>query len=412
MKLWKQLVICLIVLVVGVGLWARFFPGAGQVLAKWGIDWLPIATASTPPAGQGGQQAGGQQAGAQGQGQPQGQGQRRQGPPQSPVYAQPAASATINDRLSAIGTGRANNSVVVTPFSSGRIVELPVESGQTVTAGTVLAKLDRDAEEIAVDRARIALDNERANLQRVTALRASNTATAVQATEAELAARNAELALRDAQLTLQRRNIVAPIAGVVGILPVSVGNYVTASTSLATIDDRSQILLDFVVPETVASKIEIGAPIETTAVSRPGETFAGKISAIDNRIDATSRTLKVQARVTNPDDRLRAGMSFKVTMRFPGDTFPSVDPLAIQWGTDGAYIWTVVDGKAARLPVKVIQRNTDSVLVDAKLAPGVLVVTEGVQSVRQGAQLQIANLQSPPNVAQAAPATPATQAGN
>ena len=84
-------------------------------------------------------------------------------------------------------------------------------------------------------------------------------------------------------------------------------------------------------------------------------------------------------------------MSFQVTMKFPGDTYPSVDPLAIQWGTDGAFVWAVRDGKAERVPVRIIQRNTESVLVSAELAESDSVVTEGVHVVRDGAELLIAS---------------------
>ena len=77
-------------------------------------------------------------------------------------------------------------------------------------------------------------------------------------------------------------------------------------------------------------------------------------------------------------------------MRFPGDTYPSVSPLAIQWGADGAFVWAIFDGRAKRTPVRIIQRNTESVLVEADLASGDLVVTEGIHAVREGAELLIA----------------------
>jgi RND family efflux transporter MFP subunit len=369
MAFWKQLLVSLFVIVAAAGLWVKFFPGAPGLLDRWGLDWIPVATATTPPPG----------------------GQRSQRNQQRPiVVAEPVVSATINDRLSAIGTGRAVSSVVVTPFAAGRLTDVSVTSGTAVSAGDVIARLDADAEEIALDRARIALDDARARRERVSALRSSNTVTAVQLTEAELAVRNTELALRDAELTLERRSIVAPISGVVGIISVSAGNYVTSQSEIATIDDRSEILVDFWVPERFASLLSVGDPLEATSVARPGEVFAGAVSAVDNRIDSASRTLRVQASIDNPADALRAGMSFRVGMRFPGDTFPAVNPLAIQWGTDGAFVWAVRDGVAKRTPVRVIQRNTDSVLVDARIEPGVMVVTEGIHAVREGAPLDIA----------------------
>lgn len=377
MAFWKQSLLCLLVVVVAAALWMRFFPGAPQVLAGWGIDWAPAATTETSRA-----EDDDDEAGTDGESD---EAWRRGG-----VVAAPIAVATINDRLMAIGTGRALSSVVVTPFTSGRLTEVRVRSGATVDAGEEIARLDSDSEQIAVDRASIALADSRARLERVQALRTTNTITAVQETEAELEVRNAELALREAELALERRSVTAPISGVVGILPVSEGNYITSDTEVATIDDRSKILVDFWVPERYAGAIEVGMPLTAGSVARPTESYEGTVNAIDNRIDADSRTLRVEARITNPADTLRAGMAFQVSMRFPGDTYPAVDPLAIQWGSEGAYVWAVQDGRARRTPVTVIQRNSESVLVDGTFVDDDMVVVEGVHNVREGSDVLIA----------------------
>jgi RND family efflux transporter MFP subunit len=374
MAVWKQALISLFVIAAGFAAWAWYYPGANEVLARWGVDWLPVASAEVTPDAPAGQA----------------EGKRRGGGGPGMVVTAPVTRATINDRLAAIGTGRANQSVVVTPYAAGRMTEVLVESGAAVAAGDVIARLDAEAEEIALDRAKIALADAEARQARVQALRESNTATAVQVNEAELAVENARLAVRDAELALARRSIPAPIAGVVGILPVAAGNYVTPQTEIARIDDRSRILIDFWAPERYASIIAVGMPVSATSVARPDQVFQGTVSAIDNRIDEASRTLQVQASVANPGDLLRAGMSFRVTMEFPGDTYPAVDPLAVQWGADGAFVWSVEDGKAKRTSVRIIQRNTDTVLVDAPLADGAQVVTEGIHSVREGAPLRIA----------------------
>jgi len=373
MAVWKQLLLCVGLLAVAAVLWIRFVPGADQTLADWGMDWA-VAAVSDNAASEGAQGAGGPGARGFGGGTPL-------------VITSQSVSATINDRLTAIGTGRALHSVTVTPFSSGRLTEVLVEPGARVAAGTPIATLDSESEQIALDRAVIAREDARARLDRVNALRTSNTVTDVQVNEARLAFDNAELEVRNADLALERRSIVAPITGVVGILPVSAGNYVTQQSEIATIDDRSQIIIDFWVPERFSTMISVGAPVSARAVARVGEQFSGEVSAIDNRVDEDSRTLRVQATIANEGDLLRAGMSFQVSMRFPGDTYPSVDPLAIQWGTDGAYIWAVDEGRARRVPVTIIQRNTDSVLVAADVPEGTTVVTEGVHSVREGGEV-------------------------
>lgn len=369
MPLWKQLLLSLAVIAVAFVAWARFFPGAEPVLARWGLEWMA-------PAGDGPGQGGGE---------------ARNGPGQNVarVVTAPVSTATINDRLAAIGTSRALNSVSVMPFSAGRLIEIAVESGAHVAAGDVIARIDSDAEEIALDRARIALADAGARLERAKALRASSTVTAVQVTEAELAVSNARLAVRDAELTLERRSILAPISGIVGIIPVSIGNHVTTQTVIATIDDRSRIVVDFWVPERFAGMVSVGQPVSAAALARPNDSFAGVVHAIDSRIDPTSRTLQVQASIDNSRDLLRAGMAFQVEMRFAGDTYPAVDPLAVQWGAEGAFVWLVEDGLARRVPVRVIQRNTDSILVSGDLGGAGQVVTEGIHAVREGAPVRL-----------------------
>ena len=77
-------------------------------------------------------------------------------------------------------------------------------------------------------------------------------------------------------------------------------------------------------------------------------------------------------------------------MRFPGESYPSVDPLAIQWSTDGAYIWVLDDErKARRVNVRVVQRNTDSVLISGDIGDAERVVTQGIHAVREGAVVRV-----------------------
>jgi len=383
MAVWKQLILGLVVLVIGAALWIGFVPGSRDLLARWGVDlpaFAAVQPASSPSqsAGSGGGNGGGGGRGGGGRGGP------------TTVVTAPVTRATINDRLSAIGTGNAIRSVTVLPFVPGRLVEILVSSGDRIAAGDVIARLDAQAEEIAVARANISLENAQAALERATALLNSRTVTAVTQTDAQLVVQNAELELQQAQLALERRSIVAPIAGIVGILPVELGDYVTSQTEIATLDDRSEILVDFWVAERLVNSVQVGAAVEAGLVARPDMVFTGTVSALDSRIDEASRTMRVQARIANPDDYLRAGMSFQVRMNFPGETYPAVDPLAVQWSTEGAFVWQVREAKAARVPVRIIQRNTDAVLVDADLPENGVVVTEGLQALRDGAAVQIA----------------------
>jgi len=374
MSVWKQLALSLVVLIAAAAAWVKFFPGSDKVLASWGIEWAAASTAKPEKAATEKIAAGGQR---------------------TAVVAQAVTSATINDRLQAIGTGRANATVTVTPYTSGRLTEFLARSGVRIGAGQVIARLDSETEEIALERAKVTRDDAAAKVERMKALRKSSAVTEVQLTEAELELRTGELAVHDAQVALDRRSVVSPISGIVGILPIEAGNYVTSQSAIATVDDRSSILIDFWVPERFAAAVKVGAAISATPLANPKDSYSGTVSAVDNRIDEKSRTLWVQARIANPADFLRAGMSFQVAMQFPGDTYPAVSPLSVLWGTDGAFVWVVDDGKIKRVPVRIVQRNTEVVLVDAPINSGDMVVTEGVQSVREGSEVRMAGENQP-----------------
>lgn len=367
MAIWKQFGLALVVLAAAFVAWIAFFPGARDMLAGAGIGGAGSRTSAGPAAGGEGRQRG-----------------------EAEVIAAAIGRATINDRLQAIGTGRANASVSVNPFDSGRIAEVAVSPGQQVKAGDILARLDSDIQQIALDRAHLNVEDATTKLKRVQTLRTANTASAVQLADAQMVLSTANLAVRDADIALERRTIRAPIGGIVGIIPVEAGAYVTSQTAVATIDDRSRILVDFWVPERFASQIAVGQKVRAASVARPGEVIGGEVTAVDNRLDEASRTMQVQAAIPNDSDRLRAGMSFQVSMQFDGDSFPTVDPLAVQWGADGAFVWQIRDGKAVRTPVRIVQRNTESVLVDGDLPEGQMVVTQGIHLVRDGGDVRIA----------------------
>ena len=374
MRVWKQLLISVGVISAGVLLWGRFVPGANGMLEAAGLPSTLVAAIA--PAGEG-----------QAEGGNQGNG-RRGGFGGGPalVTTKPVAMTVVNDRLNAIGDGEAIRTVTVTPYATGNLTDVLVQSGDRVEQGQVIARLDSDEQRIAADQARVARDSADQKLKRVESLRSSTSAADLQ--DAQTALKAAELALQSAELALSRRDITAPYGGVVGIIAVNPGDYVTTTTAIARIDDRSQILVDYWVPERFATSVKVGGDVSATAVARPGETFTGKVQAIDNRIDQESRTLRVRAQIENPEDLLRAGMSFQVTMRFAGDLYPSVDPLSVQWSADGSYIWRVSGEKVERVPVHIVQRNPDKVLVKAEVAEGDQIVTEGVQTLRPGSAVR------------------------
>lgn len=386
MRVWKQVGVSVAVVGAGLCLWGFYSPEARNVLAAIGLGKAPAGAVEV--AASGGSAAGaptGQNAG----------GARRNGNATLVVTA-PVKKGTVNDRLNAIGNGEAIQSVVVMPQASGTLSEIRTSSGARVVKGQVLARLDDEEQVIERDKAQVALrsavekSNSYKNLQSVSRL---------DVLDAQIAEEAAKLALSTAELNLKRRDIVAPIEGVAGIVAANIGDNVTTQSTIVSIDDRSEILVNFWAPERFATAIKIGMPVEATSISRPGETFKGEIEAVDNRVDEASRTIRIRAKFGNEKDELRAGMSFGVTMRFAGETYASVDPLAVQWDAEGSYVWRVTDNKSNKVRVQIVQRNPDAVLVKAELADGEPVVIEGLQRVREGGAVRAGNQPKPEEVA-------------
>ncbi len=382
MAWWKQLVLSLAVAVAALVAWIAWMPEARLMLERVGV-WSVLegsgaldalaAVGITPaePANGGG-------------GAPPWMGGGTPG-----VVASEVIEVERNATVSAIGTGQALRSVAVTPEADGRLVEVLVQPGQRVTAGDVLARLDADSERIAVDRAELGLEEARDTAARLQRLQGTGSATEVQIREADRSVRSAELALAQAALDLRRRDIRAPIDGAVGFVPAEVGNQVGTSSEITRIDDRSSLLVEFLVPERYLLDIARGTPVTAQPLGRFGIGLEGEISNIDSRVQVDSRSVTVEAEFANPDDALRAGMAFAISIDLPGEETAAVDPLAVQWGRQGAFVWRVDDDRVNRTPIRIVQRAGDLVLVEGALEPGDLVVREGVQTLREGGPVEL-----------------------
>lgn len=366
----RQAGLSIVAVATAVVIWALYVPAAAPVLERAGVYG---ALGLTPPADGPANDT------------------RRGGGALQVVVAE-AVPGRINAEVSAIGDARAIRAVTVRPEATGIIRDLAADPGSYVTEGMLIAQLDDDAEQIALERAHLMVADTTGNLDRLRQLEASGAVTAVQLREADLAVRGAALALRQAELDVDRRRVIAPIDGWIGLIEVEQGDRITAQDMVAVITDRSSIEIDFRVPERYVGQIGVGTPIKVAPLAMRDNIMVGEIVALDNQIDRASRTLKVQGRIDNTGDRLRAGQAFAVTLSFAGETLPGVNPLSVQWSSEGSFVWIVRDGTAARVPVAIRQRNSDLVLVDGALAVGDLVVTEGVQTLRDGAAVSIMNI--------------------
>lgn len=303
--------------------------------------------------------------------------------------------------IEAVGSGKALKAVMLYPEVEGRVTEVLFGAGDAVKAGEPLVRLDREQETLDLELAKVNLANARRTVERYESVDSGRAVAHDRMDEARKQFSLARIRLSQAELALRKRTITAPFAGVVGIPKIEAGDRVAKTTQVATLDDRSALLVDFEVPAALAFGVRKGADFKAITWALRGERFTGTITALGSRIDQETRTLHVRARIPNKKDLLRPGMAFSITLPLAGKRYPSVPSVAIRWQRKGAYVWVVRDGAAARVRVEVIKRNEGWVLVDAGLREGEDVVVEGVQQLRPGMKVRVERRKKPrPAVAQ------------
>ena len=221
-----------------------------------------------------------------------------------------------NDRIAAVGSGRARRQVTISTRVSGVIEKVLFEAGQRVEAEQPLVQLSSEPEAIAVETALAQRAQAADTVARYEQLNSASVSRVARA-EAETALKVADAALRRAREDLNRMTIKAPFAGTVGLTNLQIGDYLAVGTPIVTLDDRSSLIIEFTVPEAVASSIVKGLPVRANLIARSGEIYEGSVASIGTRIDPETRTLSVRAELPNPDLSLIPGSTFSISVRTP-----------------------------------------------------------------------------------------------
>jgi RND family efflux transporter MFP subunit len=311
------------------------------------------------------------------------------------VLVEPLQYHSIQTRVEAVGTSRAIRSIELHPATSGEVVAVKFEPGQRVSAGDVLVELDSRQEKLAVALAEVRLQDAERLFDRYQRTGSSGAILPTDIDAARTAVESTRIELDQARVALEDRTIEAQFDGHVGITEVDPGDRINPDTLITTLDDRSALLVTFEVPEARVSDIRVDDQVAVATWNSLEPTAYGRVVDIGSRIDPVTRTFVARARVANETDALRPGMSFRVSLEVEGTAYPMVAETGVQWGADGANIWSVVDGRAQRIPVQIIQRQQGRVLVDGDIERGALIVVEGIQRMREGIDVSY----EPPNVA-------------
>lgn len=306
-----------------------------------------------------------------------------------PVIAAAVTTARDDLSLEAVGTGRAQRSIALRSETEGKIVDLAMAAGRVFEAGDVLLKLDDAEQRLLLRLAETRLGEAERAEERLRQLVERGASTSTQLDEARTLTEISRLEVERAREALDDRVLRAPFDGVAGLSELEQGAWVDNNMEVASFDDRSVILVGFDLPEALLARVEKGLAVTATTPSAPGQVFEGTVAAIDSRIEAASRTVRVRVALPNPDDALRPGASFTVKLDLPGEAYPVVPEIAVLFGKDGLHVWRVAGNEVEKVNVEMVRRREGEVLVDGPLSPGDRVVIEGTQRLSTGRKIRL-----------------------
>jgi membrane fusion protein (multidrug efflux system) len=302
-----------------------------------------------------------------------------------PVTTAQVTKEPFTETLEALGTAKANESVVITPTLEERVAAIFFEDGDNVREGQVLVKLDDSEARFILAEAKATLKEQQQQYERIRRLAKTNSTSRSKLDEERSLLEIAEAKVALIQAQLQDYTIRAPFSGILGIRQISPGAVVDSDTVIATLDDTSTIKLDFTVPEIFLGVIKNGMEISARSPAYPDRNFEGTVATISSRVDPETRTLTIRAQISNPDQLLKPGMLLTVDLVKQRSQTLVIPEEAVILEKDKKYVLVVADDStAAKKQIVTGRRSPGKVEVIDGLNAGQQVIIKGISRVRPG----------------------------
>jgi len=326
----------------------------------------------------------------------------------------PTTVATVNARfeewqpqINAIGSLKPVNGADLSVEVAGIVNEVSFDSGGDVAAGAPLIRLI-DADDVAklhtleaqreLWQANFRRDQAQIQRQLISQAQFDITASNLKALDAQIAEQRAIVA---------KKTLRAPFAGHLGIRNVNVGQYVSPGTPVATLQALDPIFLDFFLPQQVLERVKVGQTLSLTVDTYPDETFSGKITTIDPKVDAATRNVQVRATIPNPQRKLLPGM-YATAQLVTGtkERHLTLPQSAITFNPYGSMVYLVEEQTDAAGKTALVAKQTvvttgdtrgDQIAVLLGLKEGDRVVSSGQMKLQNGSTVTIDNAIQPSN---------------
>lgn len=314
-------------------------------------------------------------------------------PPPTIVETALAERQNWRESIEAVGTIRAAQGILMNAETAGDITNIHARSGEQVHRGQLLISIDERVE--FATRQRIEANLELAELlyERDASLikQKSIPQSQFDQSRADLAAARAELAEIDA--ILENKRIAAPFDGRLGIFQVRLGDYVEAGDPLVTLQDLTQLEVDFSVPDRHAPRLRQGLTLELRTTAFPDQVFSARLEAVDARVDEDTRNLLLRAAVLEGDGLLPgmfARLSIDLDSEVPRVFIPET---AVTYSLQGDTVYVIEEDDRGLFVSPRVVRAAGVRDGRAAIAQGVRegerVVTVGQNKLYRGARVEL-----------------------
>jgi membrane fusion protein (multidrug efflux system) len=318
-------------------------------------------------------------------------------PPPATVTTSQVATTTWKPYIEAIGSLKAKESIQIAPELAGKITHIYFKSGQYIEKGAPLVDLNT-----ATQQAQLKADIAQLNLAKINhkrdaavykkrAISKSNLDSSFSKLEAQQAAVEGDKAM------IAKMHLVAPFSGRLGIREVSLGQYIApppaTGGNVVQLNSIDPILVQFNMPQQQLAQLHIGQKLRIMVDTYPNTIFTGVITATNGGVTETSRTILVEADVSNPDHKLVPGMFVNVHVLLPPEPNVIIVPqTAVVYSLYGNSVYVVgKDKKVTQTFITIGQTQDINIAVLKGLKPGDVVVTSGQLKLHNGSQIVVNN---------------------
>ncbi len=322
-------------------------------------------------------------------------------PPPTPVELADVQTVTVTDKFEAVGTVEAGEAITVVSEVDAVVTALPFIEGQAIDSGELIAQMDDQQIRAAYQSAEATRDQTRSAYDRAKEMLSAGAVSKQALDDATANLKVAEAQCEQARVRLSKCQIRAPFSGVIGHRLVSPGAFLRSGFSLATpittLTQISRLKVLFTAPERIYPRLTRGSEITVTTPAYPDDKLIGKIDVIDPIVDSITRSVRVIARVSNPDRKFRPGMSATVSAvlgeRPNSLTIP--DEAVFAEGNQAFVFVVQPDNSVIRTPIILGSRQAGTVEVVSGLTSGAKVVQAGHQKLYDGAKVMPAGAPPP-----------------